>query len=421
MIDTLKLNLNDCDIYSKCPLTIEPSSYNHANGKSFNDNDLFFCKDSGEIVKGKKAYYNSKYFNLTILPKSACDLAPGATKSTYQRVIKDFDKIKTMSKVKSVDKIRSFHEVPDDKFNSKIFVQFSFPRFNNQNNFKAITKTEQKNILHELEDELRTIGIKTNIFESDISRLDTFSNIDLDQSFSHYSPIFELMKASRKKAIDWNGETYLWKSGEHQLSIYDKIREITSKIKDEKQLSLFSNMNVARIENRFTTKRKFLSKFGFTKTKYLYDDYSEIKKVFVKDVSESIFKYEKNDMQYLATDQIKLQLQNFYDSGKRYWMRNFLTTTGWLMLCKYVGKDSLIEAFESIEQRNIREVTRKGNLINIKSVSESTKRVMKHRLTKLIEEMEFNIHLNKVTLFDKMKSFEELYTELKNKFLKQVA
>ncbi|WP_289460293.1 hypothetical protein, partial [Klebsiella pneumoniae] len=71
-----------------------------------------------------------------------------------------------------------------------------------------------------------------------------------------------------------------------------------------------------------------------TKTKYLYDDYSELKKVFNSDISKSIFKYEQSDIELLTGESIKQELQNFYNGGKRYWFRNFLVFTGYLSLIK---------------------------------------------------------------------------------------
>ena len=69
MIDTIKLNLEDCEINSKAQIVIEPSPYIHDSQQRFINYDLFLDNSTGEIVQGKKAYLNTDKFNITIKPK----------------------------------------------------------------------------------------------------------------------------------------------------------------------------------------------------------------------------------------------------------------------------------------------------------------------------------------------------------------
>jgi hypothetical protein len=197
MIDTLRLNLIDCEIKRSCPLTIQTGLKDYSTGKLYNENDLFIDA-SGMIIRGAKAYLNDDKFNLTIQP-------------TIESERNDFNQNKL--------KIKRFHRIdeniqPDlydweeDDEVKGIFLQTSLPRLLNEHNLKTLSFDEQKKALKILEDRLRIKGIKTNIENAKLSRLDTFTNIKTEFPFHNYSDLFSLMECSRMKSVGYGQEYF---------------------------------------------------------------------------------------------------------------------------------------------------------------------------------------------------------------------
>lgn len=399
MIDTIRLNLLDCQISDSTPLTIQPCSYTHSDQKDIASYDLF-VDTAGEVVTGQKAFYNSKYFNLTILPKLNVWL-PERDTNKINLLVPQRDK---KGKLKSIQRIRPGH-FDSEKFNSKIFLQFSFPRFKKETNFKELKQKELFDVLDFVSKELRDIGIKTNIYNSDLSRIDSFTNITTSEPFQAYTPVFTLLEATRKKAVEWNGQTYLWRSDEHQITCYDKIEEMRAKIKDENVLSRLTNNNVLRIENRWNTKRKIFSKLKFQNVYELLDNYDTLKTEFKNDIESTIFRYKENQIEWLTGKQINQALQTFCNSGRRYWFREFMVFTGYLSLTKLTTPEIILKAIDEL---------------NIQG-SESKVRVIKHRIKKNFYEAKLGSNFADLNYLINRKSNKELYEELRTKFLKKVA
>lgn len=396
MIDTARLNLQDVTISENAKLIIQPCTYEHGDQSKISNYDLF-VDEGGEIVTGSRAYFNHKFFNLTILPKVQVD-QPEIEKNKLNLLVPKKDK---RGKVKSIELIKPGKFQPEN-FNSKIFVQFSFPRFKKETNFNPLKKNEMYDVLDFLSKELKQIGINCNIYESDLSRLDTFVNINTDENFQAYTPVFSLLEATRKKAIDWNGSTYLWKSGEHQITCYDKIEEIKSKIKDEKIKNKFANKNVLRIENRWTTKRKIFSKLKLKNIDELLSNYDYLRSEFINDIEKTIFKYKENQIEWITGKEIKTALQNFYLSGSRYWFNNFMKYAGYLALTQLTNPEIIIQAIDELEING----------------SESRVRVIKHRIKNQFRQAKIGTMLSQMNFLINRKSNKELYEEIKTKFYK---
>ena len=289
-----------------------------------------------------------------------------------------------------------------EQFNTKIFLQFSFPKYKKATNFQPLKKSEHFDVLDYIQKELKDIGINCNVYESDISRLDNFTNIYTDEKFFSYTSLLELLQASRKKSIEWNGETYLWKSAEHQITIYDKIQELISKIKLENLSKKIVNSNVMRIENRFTTGRRVFNKLGFKNVFDLMQNFDTARQVHKQDIEQTIFKYEDNKIELLTSESLIESLQNFYNTSRRYWFRDFMVYSGYLSLIKLTSPEMILNAIDKIEMNG----------------STSKIRVLKHRLKKYFESAKLGSALMESNFLNSTKSNKQLYEEIKNKFLR---
>jgi len=389
MIDTIKLNLVDVSIKKSAQLRVQPGLIDVHSGEIINEHDLFI-NEQGELIRGSKAYLNDEKFNLTIFPSHEADPDAG-----YHRLRK-----KKLLKVFTRDEL--LEEDFDDNYESNgIFVQASIPRLRSENNFKSLNAADEKQSLIFLEKQLREAGIKCNIWNSELSRIDSFANLKTDYSFYSYTPLFNLMQCSRKKAVEWNGETYLWKNGSQQLMCYDKELEIENKIKrkNKEHKIKFASGNIVRIENRYLKKRKIRDNLELIKLGDLYKNYDVLKDDFKNEISRNIFKYELPDIDLLTNDSIKNEMLIIKNIYSRNWFQKYLMLKGVQSIIKATDINSIFEVFESIESRS-------G--IGMK----------KSRLKKMISEMKMILPENNQCSY---KTNRELYNELKTKFFKEAA
>lgn len=390
MIDTIKLNLDDCEIDNKAQIIIEPSPYTHDTQQKFINYDLFLDNTTGEIVQGKKAYLNNEKFNITIKPKYKLQKDAISKKRMYDINYSGGIKAGKIFKIES----------PEEKFNSGIFVQLSLPRYLNETNFNSISINDEKKVINQLEKDLRSNGIKTNIWNSNLSRVDAFANIQTDENFSSYSEIFSLINLSRMERFEYAGTTFLYKNGEQQICCYDKIAEIQNKFKKDTNFKLPNTLNVLRIENRLLKKRKIFSVTGFYTLKELYKNYDFIKEHYKNEVEKTIFQYEPEELEILTSKNIKNEMELFKNIKGRNWLHHYLRMYGLAHLLKLSNIETLYAAIDEIELFD---------------------RMKKSRLKKQLREMQIDIQLMKKNHFSRIKSNRELYNELKTKFYKAVA
>jgi len=394
MIDTLRLNLIDCEIKSSCPLFIQPGIMDHSTGELLNEYDLFVNSD-GKIIRGNKAYLNDEKFNLTINPTVDNILNIDTGKREFRKV--------SFSRQTNYQKEfwgNDFHIEDEVK---GIFVQVSLPRLLSKTNYKTLNFDEQKTALNLLEDHLKQYGIKTNIYNSNLSRLDTFTNISTDHIFHSYSNLFSLMECSRMKSIDWSGESFLWKNGQQELMIYDKIKEMKSK---RPALRIRTNKNIMRLENRLLKKRKIESSIKFKTLGELYKNYDELKSFHKKEIEKKIFKYSFDDIEILTENDLRIKFINAEKVYGKRWFNGYCFNFGVYSITKIVDFDFMKNMIDEIDN---------GSAVQM--------RVKKHRIKKAMEQAKFNFS-NGGLFSDELVNFKsnvDLYNELKTKFYKIAA
>ncbi|HES59161.1 MAG TPA: hypothetical protein ENO18_01910, partial [Caldithrix sp.] len=333
MIDTLRLILTDYTISKHTKLLVQPSIYDHSDGMKLSNYDLFVDESTGEVVTGMKAYYNGEKINLTIKP-------------SYSIKSDKVDK-EVKLKRKSYDVVFRVKE-NEQAWNSPAYVQISVPRYKNPSNFYSLKTKDELKIIEQLGEDLKNIGIKTNIFNSNISRLDTFTNLETDEKFYQYKNIFDIINLSRKKAIDWNGSTFLWKNNQSQITVYDKIEEMNFKLKDKFERQKYP-ANVMRIENRNLTKKKILNNLGVVNVDQIFLAYDELKKNHKETINKNIFRYEPKDLEVIQGESLAGELMRFYRSGNRFWFQKFLTANGLKRLLTITSIDTIKKIIDEME------------------------------------------------------------------------
>ena len=167
MIDTLKLMLNEYEIADDSEIRVQPASYELGTGSKV-EYPLFQTPSHGAHY-GSKAYLNTDNWNLTLKPLPAGNRATGA------------------------------------------FLQLSVPKNYYGSNFYSVGEQGTQAVLNKVEGELKERGVHTSLIEADMSRVDTFKNIEPEEPFSSYYSLFSLLKA--RKAIQRGyGTTFLLNS-----------------------------------------------------------------------------------------------------------------------------------------------------------------------------------------------------------------
>lgn len=352
-IDTISLQLGACEFSDDAQLFIQPSAINNMTGE-FIDKVLFET-DKGRTVMGKRAYANHEDFQVDVA-------------WAYDNI--------------------------------GVYAKMSVPKmhYNNGLNFQGVSDTDTINAIDSLQNGLREIGVKTDIWKSRINRVDTFSNIKTEHPFEDYAGVLGCLRARRMKKLNYGASTFLWHNTQAELTCYDKEQEMRSKVaKNKLSKTLLDSIpaRVARFEHRVKKGRKLESQCQFRYTRELKrDGLRRLKENYIEQFSD-VFKLEPKD---LISGWLKHEMKNdmvfFQEQHGRNWFSKFLKYRGLAMLVQMASVDSLREC--------LLEVT--GD---------------RHKALRFEKEMERVLDYKPDGDSIEWKNINELYVELKTKLLKQ--
>jgi hypothetical protein len=300
MLDTVKLCLNDWEIKAGANLLIQPSPLNYGTGELTSYFPLW-RNENGEMEMGSKAYLNGKNLNVDIKPYPQGGV--------------------------------------------QCFVHFSIPKIHNGENYYSVGKEGTQAVLKQVEGELKEAGIKTNIEEASLSRIDTFQNVVTEEPFFSYSPLFSLLQASRKVRRDY-GSTFLWSNTQQELCVYDKLAEMTNR---KLETSSYPAQTM-RFEYRLLNKKKIEKAMGFSKVKELPSHWGDFKETFKKAWEKDIFKMEVGKVEILASKQVRLLLEHFRNENERTYIGDLFDFYGAYTLARDYGIAPLKIAIRELER-----------------------------------------------------------------------
>lgn len=341
MIDTVKLMLTDYEIEAEADITVQPSSFVLATGEGV-EYPLFNVKDRGTVY-GSKAYLNCENWNLTLKPMLG--VGTGA------------------------------------------FLQLSVPKNHYGSNYYSVGEGGTKAVLNKVEEELSNRGVKCNLQEAELSRIDTFKNIEPEEHFTTYHSLFQTLNAKRTQKRDY-GTTFLFSNSQQEFCVYDKVEEMRNR-----------NMNIEgipetmRFEHRLLNKAKINSVYGFTGVKDIFKGgYEVIREKQVESWRKNLFRYEAEEVLVLGSKQIEEEMRAYKEKHGRNWLHYYLKGYGSYYLTLNAGKEAIGIALMNIERD----------------------RVKAWRAGKVLEEAEREL-LNMKMVEGTNKTMAELYEELKIK------
>lgn len=344
MLDTLKLQLADFSVSPESSLRVQPASFELGTGECV-EQPLFSTSES-VAYSGAKAYVNTDRLQFTIKPLPAGTRAVAA------------------------------------------WLQFSVPRCYCGSNYDPVSEAETKQALVNVESELRDLGIGTNIEAADLSRVDTFQNVEPEESFSSYAKLFERMKLQRAQKRFY-GTTFLLSNASQEFCVYDKLEEL--KARGESTAGLPATM---RFEHRALAKQKVKALYGFTQAGDLFHGgYAAIREQQRESWRKALFSFEVESAEsVVSANWLSCRISEFREKYGSHWLQHFL---------KQYGAHSLAtgckEAFrEALEANNV-------------------ERTQVWRAMKQLEEAEQCFLANESAT--ETKTYRELYEELKVKVL----
>jgi len=311
----MQLRLIDYEIEKKNKLIMQPSPYilEESEPKFLNRHLLYKDKEGNER-QGSKAYFNNEILNCEILP----------------------------SYINGID-------------TSNLFLHFSIPKiYNKGNNFYSVGREGSKIVIDKVEEELKEIGIKTNINKAKITRIDNFKNVVMEEKFHSYKTIFELLNMSRgkEKFTRQFGTTFLKGNATQQICIYDKIVEIDIKnIHCSKSGQPMINKkslpdNVARFEHRIFKNKNIKQKLEIELVEDYYKKYDNIKDYYQKIMKNNLFKLDIEEIEILYSSKIMNEMNYFEFNYGRNWLQKYF---------QYKGIEALTKVNEEILKEAVRE------------------------------------------------------------------
>ena len=300
MIDTLKLMLNEYEIADDSEIRVQPASYELGTGSKV-EYPLFQTPSHGAHY-GSKAYLNTDNWNLTLKPLPAGNRATGA------------------------------------------FLQLSIPKNYYGNNFYSVGEQGTQAVLNKVEGELKERGVHTSLIEADMSRVDTFKNIEPEEPFSCYYSLFSLLKA--RKAIQRGyGTTFLLSNTQQEFCVYDKLAEMR-----ERQLETGNLPPTMRFEHRLLNKQKVQSVYGLSRVEDIFrGGYQVIREKQVESWKNSLFNFTAEEVVLLGSRQLEQEMRVFKEKFPSNWFSKFLKAYGAYYLASYAGKEVVIEALQAFE------------------------------------------------------------------------
>jgi len=361
MIDTLHLTVSDFEVEGQ-GLTVQPSPYVWGSRDPFSDEDMAPQKLADfELfpgARGSKAYFNSGKYNLTIKPSI----------------------------------VNRFSSDSSDFFDVKCFISLSVPKFYHGNNYHSCTVEQFLEVMADLQSRVTSeVGVRCNLAEAKLSRIDAFRNVFCGESFESYIPVLSLLKYTRTDDRQYGKGTYLWLNNAQQFCVYDKIKEMRRHALDVDYTELYPN--TMRFERRLIKSHKIEKQLGFKKAIDLYKNYGVVEENYISEVKKNFFKYEVEDVERELGKEIEKDLIYFKERYKRNWLQQFFESRALVSLALTCEVSTIHNAILNIEND----------------------RVKAHRVAKKLDKAFVEMSMRKK---NKKTTLGHLYNELKGKVLK---
>jgi len=319
MIDTLQINCLDWEVNSENKLILQPAKIEVSSMQSI-DECLLFKASNRELIFGEKAFYNSNIINLTIKP---------------------------MKQIREV----------------MLFVNVSLPKvYYKGNNYHPVDKEQMQETLDIVQKELENAGIKTNIYNAKVSRMDLFKNVYPEHHFLDYRPVFRIlkMKYEKEKYRKEYGTTFTYGNKSNMMCVYDKIWEMKLKGMDTTNYP-----KTIRFELRMHKSKNIREKLKIKNLDDLIRVYPELNNYYKEVMIKNLFKYEPEQVQIQTIQDIEQELY-FYRERYKHYLGKYLQVKGIEAVLEVMQYEQLLQILKNVcydEKTAYREIKKMKQLM----------------------------------------------------------
>lgn len=192
--------------------------------------------------------------------------------------------------------------------------------------------SEVKRVKDIVSKEMGKIGIKLNMDNCSINRIDLAKQQVLDKSIYSYRPAFDFMNGKRVKKVGF--ETgYRWGNNSHEAQIYDKSVESNLNFKN------LNRLEVKFKKTKYIQKNTGLNTFGHV----LQMDPNDINGIYNNYLNNSIFQAHKSNQLVLDFNTEVQKLAYYKNSGRNAVLNYLVVSTIDVLISKFGSIDVLYD------------------------------------------------------------------------------
>jgi hypothetical protein len=307
-IDTLRTRLEHCEIMPNANIRVDPATIDYQTGLPEHERNLF-VDERGNLVRGKKAYCNDPFFQFDITFKG-------------------------------------------------IFVKSSIPLIHSGgiNNLLAPNSSNDfKAAIEQLENELYKNGIKANLLNGFLSRVDFFKMIESNLPYPYYDSVYGNLLPSRLRQIDLGYDSFLFVNNYRQIAFYDKHKEMI----DKHNTAFNCPNNSHRHEIRFTSAKSNKANLKIDTCSKLVEVYPQLPEFVSNYLSKEAFKWKPEQFKRGLNQNFRNDLLIYQDKHGRNSQQRYWSDHGLMRQLSDIGKEVILEEIGRIHGKQAKSVMRK--------------------------------------------------------------
>lgn len=307
MLDTVRLLLTEYEVEPGAALTVQPTPYEARSGVLVAPEAVLW-EAGGKPVCGAKAYLNTERLNFTLQPRS-----PGGG--------------------------ALFSGAP-----AFATVSCSLPKVLHGSNVEALDRDGAAEAFRIVEEELAEAGVRTEIEQALLSRVDLFRNIDASEPFRCYAPLFTVLDAKRTQRREY-GSTYLWHNTLREVCVYDKREELLRAGESPAGLPA----NCLRFEYRALKSRSVLSLLDCGKTvRELLRGYSGVQRAYRGAMEKELFYVKPGEVEAFSGSQLERDMLAFRERYGKQWLSRFVEAVGAVEIARQADLETVRQIVERL-------------------------------------------------------------------------
>jgi phage-related protein len=264
-------------------------------------------------------------------------------------------------------------------------VTFSAARVAFGDNYRLADAAGLKLAFSKVEKGLREAGIKVDLAQAFLTRLDITKNVLTEENPKDYFPMLRTLPCKLKDEAKYAG-SLAWGNGQQSVSIYDKRAQMVFK-----KRSVINIPNTIRFEQKFLKREKVKAYLGFDTGLDLINNLDHAEKRYKDSMEKNILKLNVIDYEITTAQQFVDEL-NALKSIHNYAVSSYLLLRGYQAIAN--SEASFLAAVEEVSGNKMAVWRAKKKLHELKMESMSLETPLKNK-----------------------KSSSKLYEELKNKVL----